>query len=189
TQTRDVQISGAMDNHRRRVGDDRAIALADRVLAVSVREEDGRTIVDVDGGRIVSVASDWLPGRGHAGFDLDGSVVGVKVARSGSGWRLRWRGIDMVVHVRSPRTAELARLMPKKLPPDLSRSLLCPMPGVITSIAVSAGDTVEAGQVLATVEAMKMENVLRAERRATVRLIAAKAGASLAVDELIMEFE
>nr|WP_312968979.1 MULTISPECIES: biotin/lipoyl-containing protein [Brucella/Ochrobactrum group] len=79
--------------------------------------------------------------------------------------------------------------MPVKLPPDTSKMLLCPMPGVITSILVGQGDTVEAGQPLATVEAMKMENVLRAERRATVKRITAEAGASLAVDELIMEFE
>ncbi|BCH23826.1 acetyl-CoA carboxylase biotin carboxylase subunit [Mesorhizobium sp. L-8-3] len=188
-QRRDVQISGAMDNHRRQIGSERVITLADRSIAVSVREEAGRTIVEAEDGQAISVASDWLPGRSHAAFELDGAIVGVKVAPSGSGWRLRCRGVDLVAHVRGHRVAALARLMPKKLPPDLSRSLLCPMPGVVTSIAVSAGDTVEAGQVLATVEAMKMENVLRAERRATVRLIAAKAGASLAVDELIMEFE
>ena len=113
----------------------------------------------------------------------------VKVERVGSGIRLRWRGIDVVAKVRSPRVAELARLMPKKLPPDTSRMLLCPMPGVLTAVNVREGDTVEAGQPLATVEAMKMENVLRAERRGTVKRVAAGAGASLAVDELIMEFE
>ncbi|MBD9597575.1 biotin/lipoyl-binding protein, partial [Ensifer sp. ENS05] len=90
---------------------------------------------------------------------------------------------------RSPRVAELARLMPKKLPPDTSRMLLCPMPGVITSVTVKAGDTVEAGQALAVVEAMKMENILRAEKKAVVKRVAVAAGASLAVDELIMEFE
>ncbi|MEZ5782166.1 MAG: biotin/lipoyl-containing protein [Rhizobiaceae bacterium] len=79
--------------------------------------------------------------------------------------------------------------MPEKLPPDTSKMLLCPMPGVVTSITVEEGQTVEAGQTLATVEAMKMENVLRAERRAVVKKIAAQAGSSLAVDELIMEFE
>ena len=79
--------------------------------------------------------------------------------------------------------------MPHKPAPDTSRLLLCPMPGVVTAIAVREGDAVEAGQVLATVEAMKMENVLRAERRAVVKRIAAEPGASLAVDELILEFE
>jgi propionyl-CoA carboxylase alpha chain len=102
---------------------------------------------------------------------------------------LRWRGIDVIAHVRRPRVAELARLMPEKRPPDTSKMLLCPMPGVLTSILVKEGDTVEAGQSLAIVEAMKMENVLRAERRGIVKTIAGNAGASLAVDELIMEFE
>lgn len=115
--------------------------------------------------------------------------MAVKVDLVGTGIRLRWRGIDVVARVRSPRVAELARLMPKKLPPDTSKMLLCPMPGVVTSITVKAGDTVEAGQSLAVVEAMKMENILRAEKRATVKRVAIAAGASLAVDELIMEFE
>ena len=79
--------------------------------------------------------------------------------------------------------------MPEKLPPDTSKMLLCPMPGVVTSVAVKIGDEVQDGQVLATVEAMKMENVLRAERKGVVKSIAVEAGASLAVDELIMEFE
>jgi propionyl-CoA carboxylase alpha chain len=94
-----------------------------------------------------------------------------------------------MARVRSPRVAALARLMPVKLPPDTSKMLLCPMPGVITSVSVQAGDQVEAGQVLATVEAMKMENVLKAERRGVVKHIASAAGQSLGVDELIMEFE
>lgn len=94
-----------------------------------------------------------------------------------------------MAHVRTLRIAELALLMPEKLPPDTSKMLLCPMPGMITAVTVKAGDQVEAGQALATVEAMKMENVLRAERKAIVRRIAVEAGASLAVDELIMEFE
>src|SRR5690606_8484116 len=97
--------------------------------------------------------------------------------------------MDMVAHVRKPRVAELARLMPVKLPPDTSKMLLCPMPGVVTSIAVREGDEVQEGQALATVEAMKMENVLRAEKGGKVSRVAVEPGASLAVDELILEFE
>ncbi|PLU70624.1 hypothetical protein BMJ21_12275 [Sinorhizobium medicae] len=115
--------------------------------------------------------------------------MSVKVELAGTGIRLPWRGIDVVARVRSPHIAELARLMPKKLPPDTSKMLLCPMPGVVTSITVKAGETVEAGQAIAVVEAMKMENILRAERRSIVKRVAIEAGASLAVDELIMEFE
>ena len=97
--------------------------------------------------------------------------------------------MEVVAHVRSPRVAALAALMPVKVPPDTSRLLLCPMPGILKSVAVAKGDVVEVGQALATVEAMKMENTLRATRRATVSRIAAEAGSSLAVNELIMEFE
>jgi propionyl-CoA carboxylase alpha chain len=120
---------------------------------------------------------------------VDGVSMGVKVNLSGTGIRLRWRGIDAVARVRSPRAAQLALLMPEKAPPDTSKMLLCPMPGVVTNILVAVGDQVESGQALATVEAMKMENTLRAEKRAIVKSIPVKAGQSLAVDEVIMDFE
>ncbi len=188
-QKRDVLISGAMDNHRRSVGREWVVSVAGREFECYLREEGGRTLVSFGPERAIAVQSDWLPGRPHAAFVVEGARMGVKVQRVNSGWRLRWRGMDVKAHVRSPRVAELARLMPEKAPPDTSKMLLCPMPGVITGIAVEVGDEVEAGQALATVEAMKMENVLRAERRGTVKRIAAAAGASLAVDELIMEFE
>ncbi|GLS34928.1 acetyl/propionyl-CoA carboxylase subunit alpha [Mesorhizobium tianshanense] len=186
---RSVLISGAMDNHRRVVGRDWVVTLAGERFLIGLREEGGRTIVSFGDGPSVSVASDWLPGRHHAEFTVDNDVLGVKTAQAATGFRLRWRGMDVVAHVRTPRVAELALLMPEKLPPDTSKMLLCPMPGVITAVTVKAGDQVEVGQALATVEAMKMENVLRAERKAIVRRISAEAGASLTVDELIMEFE
>ena len=87
-----------------------------------------------------------------------------------------------------PRTAALDRLMPVKLPPDTSRMLLCPMPGLVVSIAVTDGQEVKAGETLAVVEAMKMENVLRAERDLTIAKINVRPGDSLAVDAVIMEF-
>ncbi|TGR23178.1 MULTISPECIES: acetyl/propionyl/methylcrotonyl-CoA carboxylase subunit alpha [unclassified Mesorhizobium] len=188
-QKRAALISGAMDNHRRAVGQHWVVTLAGESFETAAGEEDGNTVVSFSEGIRISVASDWLPGCSHAQFTVDNKTLGVKTAFAASGIRLRQHGVDVIACVRTPRIAELARLMPEKLPPDTSRMLLCPMPGVITAISVKAGDQVEAGQVLATVEAMKMENVLRAERRATVRRIATEAGASLAVDELIMEFE
>ncbi len=188
-QKRSVLISGAMDNHRRVVGRDWVVTLAGNSFPIAVREEGGSIVVGFSDGPSISVASDWLPGRHHAEFTVGNEVLGVKTAPAATGYRLRWRGMDVVAYVRTPRIAELALLMPEKLPPDTSKMLLCPMPGVITTVSVKAGDQVEAGQALATVEAMKMENVLRAERKAIVRRIAAEAGASLAVDELIMEFE
>ncbi len=121
--------------------------------------------------------------------EMGDAVLAVKIDLSPSSIRLRWHGVDIIAQVRSPRVAELARLMPEKLPPDTSKMLLCPMPGVITSISVAEGDEVEAGQALATVEAMKMENILRAERKGRVAKVSVKAGDSLAVDEVILQFD
>ena len=188
-QERAVQITGTIGNHRRVVGRDWVVTLAQRDYPLTVDMSADGIIARFADGATASITGGWVPGQSHARFHVDGITLGVKVDLVGTAIRLRWRGIDVTARVRSPRVAELARLMPVKLPPDTSRMLLCPMPGVITSIVVKQGDTVEAGQTLASVEAMKMENVLKAERRGVVKHIAASAGQSLAVDELIMEFE
>ncbi|KQT53933.1 MULTISPECIES: acetyl/propionyl/methylcrotonyl-CoA carboxylase subunit alpha [unclassified Aureimonas] len=188
-QERAAQISGTIGNHRRVIGRDWVVTFAghDETAAIETTPDGAR--VALSDGTALTVATDWRPGSSHADFLVDGTAMGVKIDLSGAVIRLRWRGMDVRAHVRSPRVAELARLMPKKVPPDTSKLLLCPMPGIITAIAVAEGQTVEAGQALATVEAMKMENTLRAERRGTVKHIAVAAGQSLAVDELIMAFE
>ncbi len=186
---RNAQISGRISSQTQSVATEWVVTLGGHSLPIKISEGEGGTVINFADGKSLSVASDWHPGNQLGSFTVDGKSIAVKVLRSGTGWRLRWRGIDTIAHVRRPRVAELAKLMPVKLPPDTSKMLLCPMPGVITSVLVKDGDTVEAGQPLATVEAMKMENVLRAERRSTVKRIAAEEGASLAVDELIMEFE
>jgi propionyl-CoA carboxylase alpha chain len=188
-QERATQISGTIGNHRRVIGKDWVVAFAGQEHAVTLNASAGGIHVAFSDGSVFAIATDWTPGRSHATFDVSGTAMGVKIDFSGTAIRLRWRGMDVRAHVRSPRVAKLARLMPKKLPPDTSRMLLCPMPGVVTTIAVREGQPVEAGQTLATVEAMKMENILRAERRGVVKRVAVTAGASLAVDELIMEFE
>ena len=113
----------------------------------------------------------------------------MKISKVPMGFRVRLRGADLKALVRSPRAAELAKLMIAKTPPDTSKFLLCPMPGLVVSIVVAAGDEVQEGQALATVEAMKMENILKAERQGVVKSIKAVVGASLKVDEVIMEFE
>ncbi|OCP35701.1 acetyl/propionyl/methylcrotonyl-CoA carboxylase subunit alpha [Ensifer sp. LC163] len=188
-QERASQISGTIGNHRRIVGNDWVVSLADMDFPLTSGASADGAYVRFEDGTSASIAGDWTLGRTLATFNIDNQPMSVKVELTGTAIRLRWRGIDVIARVRSPRVAELAKLMPKKLPPDTSRMLLCPMPGVITSVSVKAGDTVEAGQSLAIVEAMKMENILRAEKRATVKRVAVAAGASLAVDELIMEFE
>jgi propionyl-CoA carboxylase alpha chain len=122
-------------------------------------------------------------------LDVDGSPLVLKVGKVSGGFRIRNRGADLKVHVRRPRQAELAKLMPEKLPPDTSKMLLCPMPGLVVKIDVEVGQEVQEGQALCTIEAMKMENILRAEKKGTVAKINAGPGDSLAVDEVIIEFE
>ena len=188
-QERAVQISGTIGNHQRKVGKDWVVTLAGQVFPLTLSTGvDGIAVAFADDGRS-AITGGWQPGQLHSVFHVDGETIGVKINLVGAAIRLRWRGMDVTARVRSPRIAELAKLMPEKMPPDTSKMLLCPMPGVITSIAVKEGDQVEAGQALATVEAMKMENILKAEKRSVVKKVAVKAGDSLAVDELIMEFE
>ncbi|MDR6100847.1 propionyl-CoA carboxylase alpha chain [Agrobacterium larrymoorei] len=188
-QSRAAKISGTIGNHRRIVGKDWVVLLGKTERRVSLELDGDNTMAQIEGGERLAVETDWLPGRSLGTFRLGDVVLAVKVDLSPSAIRLRWHGADIVAKVRTPRVAELARLMPEKLPPDTSKMLLCPMPGVVTSISVAEGDEVEAGQALATVEAMKMENILRAERKGRVAKVAVKAGDSLAVDEVILEFE
>jgi len=111
------------------------------------------------------------------------------VERVGVAYHLSHRGAETDALVLSPRTAELNAVMPEKAPPDTSKFLLSPMPGLLVSLAVAVGQEVKAGEELAVVEAMKMENVLRAERDGVVAAVKAKPGDSLAVDQVIIEFE
>ncbi|WPE20182.1 Acetyl-/propionyl-coenzyme A carboxylase alpha chain [Shinella zoogloeoides] len=135
-----------------------------------------------------AVRSDWLPGEAVWRGAVDGRGVTAQLRPFLNGMRIDWQGLSVRTRVFTPRLAELDALMPVKLPPDTSKMLLCPMPGLVVSIAVSEGQEVKAGETLAVVEAMKMENVLRAERDLTVGSIKAKPGESLAVDAVIMEF-
>ena len=121
--------------------------------------------------------------------EIDGAPIDVQVSRAGAGYRLLHGPANCTALVLTPRAAVLAALMPKKVPPDRSRQLLSPMPGLLVSIAVKQGQTVKTGEELAVIEAMKMENVLRAERDGTVAKLHAAAGDSLAVDQTILEFE
>ena len=140
-------------------------------------------------GKKLLVETGWKPGMSLAIARVDGELHHVRIDRVAAGFRLRWRGADLVARVLWPNVADLMPLMPVKAPPDLSRFLLCPMPGQVVRIDVAADDIVEAGQALAIVEAMKMENVLKAERRARVSKVRVAPGAVLAVDEVILEFE
>ncbi|AQS48710.1 acetyl/propionyl-CoA carboxylase subuit alpha [Thioclava nitratireducens] len=186
---RRTKISGTLGNHERKVGVDWAVSLQDEDFKLKVNaDRNGSTIVFEDGEEM-RVESDWTPGDPLAELSVNGAPLVLKVGKIPMGFRIRVRGADLKVHVRTPRQFELAQLMPVKLPPDTSKFLLCPMPGLVVKISVEEGAEVQEGQPLATVEAMKMENILRAEKKGTVKKINAEAGASLAVDDIIMEFE
>jgi propionyl-CoA carboxylase alpha chain len=160
-----------------------------RDFTVAIAPYDGGNLAIVDGGEAIDVVGDWSPGDKLLVADMDGRSRIVQVAKRGRGWTLTTRGAAHRVVVVPRHIAELAKHMIEKVPPDMSRFLLAPMPGLLTKLEVRAGDHVEAGQPLAVVEAMKMENILRAEKSATVKATAAKAGDSLAVDQVIVEFE
>ncbi|WP_095590359.1 acetyl-CoA carboxylase biotin carboxylase subunit [Actibacterium ureilyticum] len=186
---RRTRVSGRMDNHERHVGSEWVVLLQGHSFPVTVEaDHDGSTVVFKDGGKL-RITSDWTPGDSLARLDIDGEPLVLKVGKATGGYRLRTRGADLKVQVFSPRQAELAALMPEKLPPDTSKMLLCPMPGLVVKVDVEVGQEVQEGQALCTIEAMKMENILRAEKKAIVTKINAGAGDSLAVDEVIMEFE
>ncbi|WP_371037862.1 acetyl-CoA carboxylase biotin carboxylase subunit [Rhodosalinus sp. FB01] len=186
---RRTRISGRMDNHERKVGADWVVTLQGADYAARVEaDREGATVSFTDG-QAHRVSGGWTPGDPLAEMTVDGAPLVMKVAKISGGYRLRLRGADLKVHVRTPRQAELARRMPEKAPPDTSRMLLCPMPGLIMKVDVEVGQEVQEGQALCTVEAMKMENILRAERKAVVAKINAAAGDSLAVDDVIMEVE
>lgn len=185
---RRTRVTGRMGNHERVVGRNWVVSLQGQHNPVSIEaDRDGADVAIGDA--ILRVESNWTPGQPLARLVVDGTPLVMKVGKISGGFRVRYRGADIKVHVRSPRQAELAQLMPEKSPPDTSRMLLCPMPGLIVKVDVQVGDEIQEGQALCTVEAMKMENILRAEKKATVSKINAAAGDSLAVDDVIMEFE
>ena len=185
---RRTKVSWRMDNHERRVRDDWVVGIQGHEFPVTIAADPNGSTVHFESGSH-RVASDWTPGKPLALMNVDGVDIALKVEKCTSGYRIRFRGADMRVTVRSPRKAELAQLMIEKVAPDTSKLLLCPMPGLIVKVDVAVGDEVQEGQTLCTVEAMKMENILRAEKKAVVSKIHAAPGDSLAVDAIIIEFE
>jgi propionyl-CoA carboxylase alpha chain len=145
--------------------------------------------VVVDGGTPLAFEADYAPGQRLVRARIGQRGRTVLVERQGRSWRMTTRGGSHRATVMTPAVASLARHMIEKVPPDLSRFLLAPMPGLLTRLDVAVGDRVEAGQPIAVMEAMKMENILRAEKSATVKATPVDAGSSVAVDQVIVEFE
>ncbi len=186
---RRARVSGRMDNHERKVGTDWNVAMQGHSFDVVINADHDGASVRFEDNSSLRVSGDWTPGDQLATMTVNDAPLVMKVGKISGGFRIRTRGADLKVHVRTPRQAELARMMPEKVAPDTSKMLLCPMPGLIVKMDVAVGDEVQDGQALCTIEAMKMENILRAERKGVVTKINAGAGDSLAVDDVIMEFE
>ena len=177
------QSNSAVTRERRR-----AIWLgADEIHADVVREGDAITVLFEDGNSHV-LASKWIPGMPVWVGSLDGTAVAAHVRMIPNGFELAHRGVEAKAFVYTEREAAYARLMPVKTLSASEKSVRCPMPGLIVSVAVAEGQEVKAGETLAVVEAMKMENILRAERDGTIKNIRVKPGDSVAVDAVIMEF-
>ena len=185
----EMAIDGKLAGIRREIPREWAILLDGAPHSVLVRPEDRGYTVDVGGERWVA-STEWRPGQPLLRARVGGRAATVQIERlPGMEFRLVHGGVVRRAQVLSPRAAELLALMPEKKTADTSRLLLSPMPGLLSAIAVAQGQEVKAGEPLAIVEAMKMENVLRAERDGRIAKIRAKPGDSLAVDEVILEFE
>jgi propionyl-CoA carboxylase alpha chain len=187
--TRKRGISGQMDGWKTVAFDEeRVVQLGDERFSVTVSGSPGQASVTFEGGAALHVASDWKPGDPVWQGRIDGVALSLQVRSAMNGVALGHAGAYATARVFTRREAELAALMPVKLAADTGKFLLCPMPGLVKALHVVAGQEVKAGEPLAMVEAMKMENVLLAEKDVTIAKVLAKEGDSLAVDAVIMEF-
>ena len=181
-------IDGQLSGSGAQFGTDWIVQLSGTDHAVTIEDAGEGFALTIDGEEHM-VSTAWRVGEPLFEGRLGKRGFAVAVDPLAVGYRLTTAGASHVARVLSPRAAVLAKYMIAKVAPDMSRFLLCPMPGLVVKLDVAAGDKVEAGQPLATVEAMKMENILRAEKSGTVKEVLVKAGESLAVDAVIMEFE
>ena len=185
---RATSISGQMPGYEATISDQWVVVMNGQEYPCHVISVEGGEEVELEG-RTYVVRSDWWFGRPLFQGTVNGEPMCLQIERHGVGYRLIHRGVQADVWVLTPRQAKLRALMPEQVAPDLSRFLLSPMPGLLVSLAVGKGDCVKAGEELAVIEAMKMENVLRAENDATVKAVLAGSGDHLAVDQPIVEFE
>ncbi|MCA8932631.1 MAG: acetyl/propionyl-CoA carboxylase subunit alpha, partial [Rhodospirillaceae bacterium] len=185
---RERKISGQVPGYRPKPLDQLVVRVDRTNYPVSVQLVPSGFDVQVEG-KAHAVISHWQVGDTLFDGVVDGHRMVLQVAPKGAGYRLVHGGATLDLQVLTPRAAQFAELMPIKVPPDMSKFLLSPMPGLLVSLAVEPGDKVYEGQELAVVEAMKMQNILRAEREGEVKACHAEPGTSLAVDQKILEFE
>ena len=192
---RAADISGALPNHERHVPDLWSVEIDGAKYTADINGEEGlRTISIKDpNGELdtldMEVLTSWKPGQQLVKAFIDNCKFNFIAKKISEGYKVWHRGCEFKVSVRTPRGAELSEFMLEKTEPDTSNLLLCPMPGVIVSLLVEEGQEIQDGQALAVVEAMKMENTLRAEKQGIVNKVNVKAGDNLAVDDVIMEFK
>jgi propionyl-CoA carboxylase alpha chain len=184
------RISGQLGGKTVTRESERAVWLGEEEIRLAVKRENGVVEVRFHEGkaRASRVVSDWKPGAPVWSGTVDGHPATVQVRAIPNGFALSYRGVETRAYVYTEREASYARLMPVRKTGDTGKQVVCPMPGLVVSIAVKEGQEVKAGETVAVVEAMKMENVLRAEIDGTVKKINAKPGDSLAVDAVILEF-
>ena len=180
---RAAQISGQQQGWKYQPETLWSVRLGKSEVPVAV---EGRTLRVA--GREMEVSLDWWPGRPVVRASVEGVAMTLQAEPVPGGWKLVRGGVEVVALVRSARAADLAHRMPEKTPPDTSRLVLSPMPGLIVAIRVQAGETVKAGQELCVLEAMKMENVLRAERDGTVAEIKVAPRDTVAADQVLLTF-
>jgi len=186
--TRKRNVSAQMEGWRKVEFDRARIVVLGAERFEGAVTEQGASVTIAFGARTLMVVSDWVPGQPVWRGTLDGVAVAAQVRSILNGFALGHAGAYANAHVHTAREAELAALMPEKVAADTGKFLLCPMPGLVKAVSVTVGQEVKAGEPLCMVEAMKMENVLRAEKDVTIAKILAKEGDSLAVDAVIMEF-
>ncbi len=184
------QISGQIDKRYQTArGADWVVTLDGENYPVELAMVDGKYHVLFEGGDLLVVETDWTPASAVMDVRVADRRLRVQIDRQREGFLLTHGGATLSAVMRTPRAAELYALMPEKVVPDMSKYLLCPMPGLVISIPVEVGQEIKAGETLAIVEAMKMQNILRAERDGVIASIEAAEGDSLAVDEIIIAFE
>ncbi|EPZ14084.1 acetyl-CoA carboxylase [Thauera terpenica 58Eu] len=185
---RAVQIEGQLAGHGRKVSSEWVVVMGNKHYALTSQPIEGGLAVTHEG-KTYNIVSNWVFGELLFTGTVNGAPINLQIERRGLRYRISHFGLQVEPIVMTVRAAYLLSLMPEKLPPDMSKFLLSPMPGLLREIAVTEGQEVKAGEKLAVIEAMKMENLLRAEQDGKVKSIVATPGASLAVDEVIIEFE
>jgi propionyl-CoA carboxylase alpha chain len=185
---RAARLAGQLPSHEKLVTPDFVVIVGKEQHEVRVTPIESGFEVSLNG-ELYRIVTQWQPGQGMIEAEVNGKAASFQLDRVGLRHCLSHRGSQIEALVVSPRVAELALLMPEKVPPDLSKFLLSPMPGLLVRMSVTVGEEVKAGEELAVVEAMKMENSLRATEDVVVAKVLAEQGQSLVVDQPILEFE